>query len=273
MDNVVEITHSLNRILGRMERGEGILGRAHQRHPRGEAADDVARRRLRQPAADRPDGRERQGAAPPAAQRPRHGRPARPLARPLPGAARPGQHGPGLLPGLLNDPSSRTEFNETLAALHQVARDLQGFTADLESSDALLPRLVKDKEYGREVTEQLRQFVKNLNDVSAKLDEGKGHGREADQRPQDLRRRQRHHRRRQPVPGAALADPQPAEEGDREALQGHEEGDRGAGGTPEPLDSCRRAGRRRQTRRGGSATPPGRTAAGRFDPPPPVEGE
>jgi exonuclease VII small subunit len=84
------------------------------------------------------------------------------------------QHGPGLLPGLLNDPSSRTEFNETLAALHQVARDLQGFTADLESSDALLPRLVKDKEYGREVTEQLRQFVKNLNDVSAKLDRGNG---------------------------------------------------------------------------------------------------
>ena len=35
MDNVVEITHSLNRILGRMERGEGILGELDHRHPRG----------------------------------------------------------------------------------------------------------------------------------------------------------------------------------------------------------------------------------------------
>ena len=55
-----------------------------------------------------------------------------------------------------------------------MARDLQGFTADLETSDALLPRLVKDKEYGREVAEQVRQFVQRLNEVSAKISSGPG---------------------------------------------------------------------------------------------------
>lgn len=85
------------------------------------------------------------------------------------------QHGPGLLPGLINDPASKQQFDETLASLHEVARNLQAFSADLQSNDdALLQRLVKDKEYGREVSEQLRQFVRNLNEVSAKLDRGDG---------------------------------------------------------------------------------------------------
>ncbi len=58
------------------------------------------------------------------------------------------QGGPGLLPGLLNDPATRQSFDTTLATLNQVASDLQAFTAGLESSDALLPKLVKDEEYG-----------------------------------------------------------------------------------------------------------------------------
>jgi phospholipid/cholesterol/gamma-HCH transport system substrate-binding protein len=174
MDNVVEITHSLNRILGRMERGEGILGELTTDTPEGKrmmtsltgASDSLRRIALTVENGKGPLPRLLNDRAM-----------ADQLALSLDHFQRlldQAQNGPGLLPGLLNDPASRTEFNETLAALHQVARDLQGFTADLESNDALLPRLVKDKEYGREVTEQLRQFVKNLNEVSAKLDKGKG---------------------------------------------------------------------------------------------------
>ena len=174
MDNVVVITHSLNSILGRMERGEGLLGQLTSDNPEG--------KRLMTSLADASDSLQRialtvekgQGPIPRLLNdRAMADQIAQSLDR-FQGLLDQAQHGPGLLPGLLNDPSSRAEFNETLAALHQVARDLQGFTADLESSDALLPRLVKDKEYGREVTEQLRQFVKNLNDVSAKLDRGNG---------------------------------------------------------------------------------------------------
>jgi hypothetical protein len=84
------------------------------------------------------------------------------------------QEGPGLLPGLLSDPAMRTRFNDTLASLNQVSRDLQEFTADLESSEALLPKLVKDEEYGREVAEQVRQFVQRLNEISVKISEGEG---------------------------------------------------------------------------------------------------
>jgi len=174
MDNVVEITHSLNRVLGRMERGEGILGQLTSDTPEG--------RRLQKSLVGASESLERialkvengQGPLPRLLNdRAMADQLARSLDR-FQGLLDQAQNGPGLLPGLLNDPSSRTEFNETLASLHQVARDLQAFTADLESSDALLPRLVKDKAYGREVTEQVRQLVRNLNEVSAKIDKGNG---------------------------------------------------------------------------------------------------
>jgi hypothetical protein len=84
------------------------------------------------------------------------------------------QHGPGLLPGLINDPASRAEFNDTLASLHQVAKDLQGFTAGLDNNEALLPKLVKDKAYGREISGQIRELVRSLNEVAAKIDRGNG---------------------------------------------------------------------------------------------------
>lgn len=174
MDNVVEITHSLNTILGRMEKGQGLLGQLTSDSPEGRqlqtsltgAADSLQRIAhqvesgkglLPRLLNDRAMGDQLAGS----------------LDR-LQGLLDQAQHGPGLLPGLLNDPAGRAQFNETLASLHKVAADLQGFTSELNSSDALLPRLVKDKAYGREVTEQIRQLVERLNEVSAKLDRGNG---------------------------------------------------------------------------------------------------
>jgi phospholipid/cholesterol/gamma-HCH transport system substrate-binding protein len=174
MDNVVEITHSLNTILGRMERGQGLLGQLTSDSPEGRqlqtsltgAADSLQRIAhqvesgkglLPRLLNDRAMGDQLAGSLD-------H----------LQTLLDQAQHGPGLLPGLLNDPAGRAQFNETLASLHQVAADLQGFTSELNSSDALLPRLVKDKAYGREVTEQIRQLVQRLNEVSEKLDRGNG---------------------------------------------------------------------------------------------------
>jgi len=171
---VVEITHSLNTILGRMERGEGLLGQLTSDSPEGRRLQTSltgASESLQRIALQVENGK---GPLPRLLNdRAMGDQLAQSLDR-FQGLMAQAQNGPGLLPGLLNDPSSRTEFNETLASLHKVAQDLQRFTADLESSDALLPRLVKDKEYGREVTEQIRQLVQRLNEVSGKLDKGNG---------------------------------------------------------------------------------------------------
>jgi phospholipid/cholesterol/gamma-HCH transport system substrate-binding protein len=174
MDNVVEISSSLSKILGRMERGEGLLGELTSESPSAQ--------RLRESIIGTSESLER------IALTVEHGEGPIPrmlndrelavkLERSLDrfdAVLVQAQSGPGLLPGLLNDPSAKTRFDETLASLQQVAGDLQEFTADLETSDALLPRLVKDEEYGREVTQEIRQFVERLNQVSAKLSEGEG---------------------------------------------------------------------------------------------------
>lgn len=174
MDNVVEISSSLNKILDRMERGEGILGQLTK--------DTPDSKRLQESLVGTSESLQR------IASTIEHGEGPIPrmlndkaladqLARSLgrfEGLLAQAQEGQGLLPALLNDPAAKNQFNETLASLNKVAQDLQRFTADLETSDALLPRLVKDEEYGREVAEQVRQFVQRLNEISAKISEGEG---------------------------------------------------------------------------------------------------
>src|SRR6185369_12188374 len=84
------------------------------------------------------------------------------------------QNGPGLVPGLLNDAAMKTKVDTTLDNLNQVSRDLHTFTAGLDKNEGLLPRLVNDKAYAQEITGKLQSIVTHLDDVSAKLSEGKG---------------------------------------------------------------------------------------------------
>lgn len=174
MDNVVEISSSLNKILTRMERGEGLLGELTSDSESGRRLKDslIGTSETLQRVANKID--QGQGPLPRLLNdKAMADQLAQSMDR-LQGLLTKAESGEGLLPGLLNDPNARVQLNETLASLRKVAQDLQAFTADLEKSDALLPRLVKDEEYGRQVTEQLRQTVGNLNDVSRKLATGNG---------------------------------------------------------------------------------------------------
>jgi phospholipid/cholesterol/gamma-HCH transport system substrate-binding protein len=174
MDNVVEISASLSTILARMERGEGLLGELTTKSESGQrltdsvigAAESMERIATRIETGQGPIPRllnDRQMAD----------RLASSLDR-FESILAQAQSGPGLLPGLLNDPSSKQKFDETLATLNQMARDLQGFTADLETSEGLLPRLVNDEEYGREITGKVNEIVTRLNEISLKISEGNG---------------------------------------------------------------------------------------------------
>lgn len=174
MDNVVEISASLSTILGRMERGEGVLGEL--------TTDSESGRRLRDSLIGTSESLERiankiETGEGPIPRLLNDRRMADRLASSLDrfeSLLVQAQTGPGLLPGLLNDPSMRQQVNDTLATLNRMARDLQAFTADLETSDALLPRLVNDEEYGREVTGKVTEIVNRLNEISLKVSEGRG---------------------------------------------------------------------------------------------------
>jgi len=174
MDNVSILSYQLKNILGRVDRGEGLLGEL--------TSDSEASRRLKAQVFATLDTLQR------VANKLDSGR--GPLPRllndrrladrlaesvdSLHAIVASAQSGPGLLPGLLNDPKTRQDYDQTVAALRQVATDLQKFSAELDHGQGLVPRLVHDEAYGHEVTENLRQLVDRLNGVSEKLATGKG---------------------------------------------------------------------------------------------------
>ncbi len=70
---------------------------------------------------------------------------------------------PASSPALLNDPAMKTRFQDTLAHAQPGGAGSAGhLPADLETSDALLPRLVKDEEYGRAGDRQVQAIVDRL---------------------------------------------------------------------------------------------------------------
>ena len=174
MGNVVEISHSLSTILGRMERGEGLLGQLTSNSPESN--------RLRQSmlgtfeSAERIANKFDQGDGPLPRllnDRAMADRLASSLDR-FEKILASAESGPGLLPGLLNDPTAKQSFQETLASLRASAGDLQGLTSGLEGSEALLPKLLKDEAYGKEVTDEIRTLIERLNELSLRLTQGEG---------------------------------------------------------------------------------------------------
>jgi phospholipid/cholesterol/gamma-HCH transport system substrate-binding protein len=174
MGNVVAISSSLNKILTRLEHGEGLLGEL--------TSDSEASRRLRESILGTSETLQRvankidtgQGPLPRLLNdRALADQLGQSMDR-LQGLLTKAESGQGLLPSLLNDPKAKAQLDDTLASLRQTTQNLQSFTANLEKSNALVPRLVKDEAYGREITDQLRQTVQNLNEVSRKLSQGNG---------------------------------------------------------------------------------------------------
>lgn len=82
--------------------------------------------------------------------------------------------GPGLAPRLLNDSALADRFEGTLVSLETSAATLNRTIEGLEDSDALVPKLLTDEEYGRRVSAELEALVVRLNTVAAKLSEGHG---------------------------------------------------------------------------------------------------
>ncbi|HVF60197.1 MAG TPA: MlaD family protein [Thermoanaerobaculia bacterium] len=174
MANVVEISASLSTILARMERGEGLLGEL--------TSDSPAGRRLRESMIGTFETVERiadkletgKGLMPRLLNDPALSDQFAGAVDRLENLIAQAQSGPGLLPGLINDPQTKAEFDQTLATARQVVQDLQEFSTNLQSQEGLLPRLVNDEAYGREMTDELRGFVRSLNEVADKVNRGEG---------------------------------------------------------------------------------------------------
>lgn len=174
IQNVTRITEQLTTILGRMERGEGLLG---------ELSKDVAPdRNITTSFLSTLDS--------------------------LRGAIEEIRHGKGAVPRLLNDAelagklestvtrlddlltragssdsalslliddtAQRDKLATSIANIEKATSNLEAVTAELRGGTGLLPKLIHDREYGAALTADLRSLIENLNRVAEKLDHGAG---------------------------------------------------------------------------------------------------
>jgi phospholipid/cholesterol/gamma-HCH transport system substrate-binding protein len=174
MANVTAITFSLRNILERMDRGEGLLGQLTTESETQEKMTDALLSTLgsvKQLVTRLETG---EGALPRLLND-------RQLADRLSGAVERMESvmtrlesGPGLLPSMLNDAQSKERFDAILARLESTTTHLEAFSREMAEGQGLLPRLLADEEYGKEVSEDLKQLLENFRGLSQQLTQGEG---------------------------------------------------------------------------------------------------
>lgn len=174
VQNVVHISHSLKNILGRMERGEGVLGDLVTDSPQGNdlrhsltgSLQSVERLATSIEQGRGPLGRmisdEKLGNDVAAAVARFHG------------ILDKAEHGDGAFAALLGDPRTKEQLQGTLASAKVTADELAAFAGDLRRGDGLVPKLLHDEAYGRQLAGEIEAIVGRLNRVSQKLESGDG---------------------------------------------------------------------------------------------------
>ena len=172
VDNLVRISYSLNSILSRVDRGEGLLGELTT----GESGDIAGRVDASLAAVERLVAGVEQGQGP-------LGRLLRDeeMATRMSSAVTnleelmaSANRGDGLVASLLREPKTRQEFEATLAEARQTAASLRAWSAEIESSNGLVDRLLTDEGMGERVSRDLEGIVSNLHQVAEKLNRGEG---------------------------------------------------------------------------------------------------
>lgn len=176
VDNIALIADQLTGVLGKIERGEGLLGRLLIDEETGERVSgqiDLTLDAVRRTAQGLDDRRGAVG-------RLLHDhemaeRIAASVER-LESVLTKLDSGEGSLPALLSDPSTKERLDSILARLDEASENLAGVTGDLgrEDSEALLAKLLRDEEFGREVATELRGLLSELRQVAEKINRGDG---------------------------------------------------------------------------------------------------
>jgi phospholipid/cholesterol/gamma-HCH transport system substrate-binding protein len=82
--------------------------------------------------------------------------------------------GNGAIPALLSDPEGKRKVYELVDNLTTAATNLAHITENLQKGSGAIPVLLNDPRFGKEFTENLRSFSAHLDSISRKLDEGDG---------------------------------------------------------------------------------------------------
>src|ERR1051326_1343981 len=182
VDNFVQISYSLKNVLGRIDRGEGLIGELTTSPETKQRLTDTFLLTLNKTNAALSHMESGRGIAGKLLYDDKF---ADQLTTSLLGSAQSLQTvaagiqkgletGNGVLPALINDPEGKKKVYDLVDNLRTTSANLATFSTSLQTGQGLVPRLINDKAYGDQALNEFTGLVHQLNDTVAKLNTGQG---------------------------------------------------------------------------------------------------
>jgi phospholipid/cholesterol/gamma-HCH transport system substrate-binding protein len=182
VENLVQISYSLKNILGRVDRGEGLLGELTTQPETKQRITDTFLTTLNKTNAALTHMESGKGVVGKLLYDDAY---AEELTVSISGAARSMetltgninrsfQTGDGLVPALLNDAEAKTRVYDLIENLRVTSANLSAFTTAMQTGEGLVPRLLNDREYGDQALNEFSGLVRQLNEVVSKINTGEG---------------------------------------------------------------------------------------------------
>jgi len=182
VDNFVQISYSLKNILGRVDRGEGLLGELTTQPETKQRLTDTFMTTLNKTNSVLAHVESGRGVLGKLVYDDKY---ADELTGSLKATATSMQslvanmndafkNGQGPLPALLNDPAGKKKVYDLVDNLGKASTNLAAFSESFKTGQGLVPRLMNDKAYADQSLAEFTGLVKQLNDAVAKVNSGQG---------------------------------------------------------------------------------------------------
>jgi phospholipid/cholesterol/gamma-HCH transport system substrate-binding protein len=182
VDNFVQISYSLKNILGRVDRGEGLIGELTTTPETKQRITDTFLTTLNKTNAILDHVESGKGlvgrlvyddayATTLTGSIQESARSLQTLVVDVQGSLKSGQ---GVLPALLNDPEGKKRVFDLVDNLKVTSANLAALTASYQSGQGLVPRLMNDKAYADQALTEFTGLLHQLNDTIAKVNRGEG---------------------------------------------------------------------------------------------------
>jgi len=182
VDNFVQISYSLKNILGRVDRGEGLIGELTTAPDTKQRLTETLAQTLNKTNSILSHVESGKGVIGRLVYDDKY---AVELTDSLSGTAATMKtlvanlnesfnSGQGPLPALLKDPEGKKKVYELVDNLRTTSANLAVFSESMKSGQGLVPRLMNDKQYGDQALAEFTGLVHQLNDMVGKLNNGNG---------------------------------------------------------------------------------------------------
>ena len=182
VDNFVQISYSLKNIIGRVDRGEGLIGELTSTPETKQRITDTFLTTLNKTNAILGHVESGKGlvgrlvyddayATSLTGSIQESARSLQTLVANVEGSLKSGQ---GMIPALLSDPEGKKKVFELVDNLKTTSSNLAAISASYQSGQGLVPRLMNDKVYGDQALNEFTGLLHQLNDTVAKLNRGEG---------------------------------------------------------------------------------------------------